>query len=137
TAGGIALSSSDANTMLFMLPLELEHAITANLSVSGMVTPTYAMNGPRGAIGLGLNGGARLYPFGRAPDGLWLGGQLMTTLLMTSSGPTADIDLQPQVGYQWVFGNGLTLGVGAGLSVAALVAGHPPLTIQIPIGFAW
>ena len=47
------------------------------------------------------------------------------------------VDVQPQIGYQWVFDNGFSIGVGAGISLLELATGHIGLTYSLPIGIAW
>jgi hypothetical protein len=120
---------------VFMLPLELEFAVSPNLSVYAIGSPLVLLSGAGG--GVALNGGVRGYFSGNAPDGFWLGGQVGVTTLGTSYGSVTSVDLQPQIGYQWVFDGGFTIGVGVGLSVSQLAAGQPPMTFTLPMGIAW
>jgi hypothetical protein len=130
TAGGMVFGT-------LMLPLEVEHAVTPDLSWYGTMAPLIQLD-HSWAPGLALGCGVRGYLSGHAPDGPWLGAQLGITVLGSPRwGTTGTSDLQPQAGYQWVLGNGFTVGVGAGLSIRSLVLGTFPVTVMVPIGFAW
>ncbi|HVE85560.1 MAG TPA: hypothetical protein VND93_22055 [Myxococcales bacterium] len=140
TVGGLILGSLSSSTLV-MVPVELEYAVAPNFSISAMATPTFLAGGYTSGIGIGLNGALRGYFSGNAPEGFWMGAQLMTTLMSmtrgTSSSGLVSLDLQPQLGYQWVTEGGFTIGVGGGISLAALAGGQPSFTFQVPIGFAW
>ncbi|HEY8210536.1 MAG TPA: hypothetical protein VIG99_23800 [Myxococcaceae bacterium] len=134
---GMAVSLLSPGYTVLTLPVDLEYAPLPNVSVSLMLAPMYLETPEVAAGGFQVNGGVRLYPFGRAPDGFWLGAQAAAMMLMTESSGGVAFDLQPQLGYQWVHQNGLTIGVGVGLSVNALANRQFPVTLQVPVGFAW
>src|SRR4051812_3912412 len=113
-----------------LIPVELEWALDPHFSLSGMPSPVIALS----SIGVALNGSFRVYLTGHAPDGLFLEAQAGTILFHGG----ASFDLQPYVGYQVVFQNGLTVGAAAGISLDAWAKGSNfPLAVQVPIGFAF
>jgi hypothetical protein len=116
-----------------MLPVEMEYAFAPGYSLSAMATP-FVLTGFTQAAGLELRGGVRGYFSGNAPDGFWLGAQMSTTLAMPG---IVGVDLHPSMGYQWVLGNGFTVGLNAGVSMNLLLTGRFPLVVQVPLGFAW
>jgi hypothetical protein len=136
TIGGLMLGALGPVTT-WTLPVELEHAVAPNVSLYAMAAPMLLTFGTSTIGGLALNGGVRLYFSGHAPDGLWLGGQVMGSLFSNTCSPPPSIDLQPQLGYQWVTKSGFTIGVGLGLSAVALATGQAPVTFVVPVGFTW
>ncbi|HEY8212016.1 MAG TPA: hypothetical protein VIG99_31255 [Myxococcaceae bacterium] len=125
------------NTVFLTVPVEMELGVHPNLGLSGLVTPVVAVGGGYETVGIALNGGARVYPFGHAPDGFWLGGQLGVSWLMSPSGSLGIIEVQPQLGYQWILDNGFTIGLGAGYSLSSSVEGQNGFTFMVPVGYAW
>jgi hypothetical protein len=134
---GVAMSLAAPGNTFIMVPLGLEYAVHPNASVSFSLAPLYLELPQVSAAGVDASGGVRVYPFGRAPDGLWLGAQAGATLVQSGTSGGVAFDLQPRIGYQWVNRNGLTIGVGASLSLASMASGDFPLSLQVPIGFAW
>jgi hypothetical protein len=136
TVGGLVLSAMSNGTM-FLVPMEMEFALAPSFSVTTSATPMFLSVGYTSGVGLGLGGGLRGYFSGNAPDGFWLGAELQAALVATGYSGAIGVDLQPQLGYQWVLDNGFTIGVGGGLSIGQLAAGKPSFSFQVPIGYAW
>jgi len=126
TLGGLLFST-------LLLPLEVESALAPNVSLYLMGSPVLSPS----ALGIALNGGGRFYLSSNAPSGFWIGGQLGSVLVTSRLGMGASFDFQLQLGYQWVLGNGLTMGIFAGLSVPAALSGRGGFVWGAPIGFAW
>ncbi|HYV43484.1 MAG TPA: hypothetical protein VFA20_01440, partial [Myxococcaceae bacterium] len=130
-AGGLILGATSGITVL-SLPVELEYAITPNVSVFGQVAPLYVTSAIGSGAGILLGGGARAYPFGEALRGFWVGG-----LVAGGVASNLSFDLQAQAGWAWVFDNGFYLSVGGSISFAGLLAGAIPIGVLVPIGFAF
>jgi len=120
---------------VFMLPVELETAANPIVSLYVIGSPLLLVNGAGG--GFALSGGVRGYLSGTAPDGFWLGAQLGVSNLTAGAVSVTAVDLQPQLGYQWVFDSGFSVGLGVGLSVDQLMRQQFPLTFVLPLGVAW
>jgi len=120
---------------VLMLPVELEGALSPAVSLYVLGSPLLLVNGAGG--GFALNGGVRGYLSGNAPDGFWVGAQLGVTSLSSGYLSATAVDLQPQLGYQWIFNGGFTVGLGVGVSIDQLVREQFPLTFVLPLGVAW
>ena len=133
--------SKDANgTRAFgaALPLELGITLSPFSTLSVQVAPTlvrYTWGGFASGGALGL--GTEFFPFRSAPSGLWLRAQAMGTVLASRNQVVADPDLLAGIGYRLLFDSGFTLGVGVDLSAAALVSRSWPITVRVPLGYAW
>ncbi|HEY8208328.1 MAG TPA: hypothetical protein VIG99_12650 [Myxococcaceae bacterium] len=113
---------------LLMVPVELEFAVHPNAGLYVLATPFLGA-----ASGFAMNAGAHLYVSGNAPDGFWIGGQVGATMFPSG----VSLDLQPQLGWQWVHDSGFTIGIGTGVSLASIASQRFPLVFSVPVGFAW
>jgi len=131
------ITSFTTPTTVLIVPVEMEFALMPNLSVHADAMPGLIETRTASLGLLTLGGGARFYLTGRAPDGLWLGAGASIALASAESRSGVGFDLTPEVGYQWIFDNGLTLSAGVGLSLTALTSKQFPIVVLAPVGFAW
>jgi hypothetical protein len=130
----VPVESTSRSTVFSMtlLPLgvAVQHAwsprwsLAAGVSGTGSLSST-ANSGDSKSLALGPTLGARFFPWGQAPSGLWLGPQLGGRLSWSESSfsgsffsrsTTGSLALSGMAGYTWVTSSGLTLDFGAGLS---------------------
>lgn len=148
---GMASQELGQPVAFLALPFELEHGLASaklpNFSVLIMASPLYLSAGTTTVFGTILGVGGRFYFTGRALDGAFVG--VMLSLFVGSSSPAgvlagaSDNDAQVQVGYQWVFDFGFTIGLAGTWSPVAFSTNTTGITntyglgFQIPIGIAF
>lgn len=110
------------------LGVEYERALTPH--VSGFLTPTYFYLPSGEGRGLGVTGpgltlGAKLYPFGAAPAGVFIAPELMLNYLhlrLSQRAALFGVAAGGTAGYSFIIGDWLVLSFGLGAT--AFLRGH-------------
>jgi hypothetical protein len=93
------------------LPVEYERSMNRNLSLFGVVQPTFATGQGSSAFSCAVGAGTRLYFTGNAPQGFWTGLEVDHAL-----GSQA-FTMRAEAGTNTVFDNGLSVSFGGGLGL--------------------
>ncbi|HVE81903.1 MAG TPA: dickkopf-related protein [Myxococcales bacterium] len=134
--GGLAGTVGGTPVLVLGIPIQFEAAVAPNVGLMAVAVPLFLSAGTTSGFGISVGGGARYYFFGNAPQGFWAGGMVQVGTAAGVQATAVVWDVQPQVGYTWMW-DGFTLGVGGTFSFYSLLSGGYGVGLIVPVGFSW